>query len=569
MICEDCIPRVKCQCYESCHKSTCMDCVNKDVGVKQCPHGGEAFCSDCKPVEYCFNIGGDVCADCHSKSHDIVECYWQLLPPKLRQILPDFAKEVSIGNLAKFWHECTKFIGSDKEFDLKIYREIRQARVSSFVLAVDFLLKDNGNEAVYMMFYSGLLEEIDERGPDYTATIFEKKSKLQRGTILSIFFDCFHSMIIHTVSREKIVAFLHKELLSIECGLKGIGRLEDMLSKVQTSICEIHDIESISDTVYKKAIKDVYGNSMRLKISISNMDTGKKTEWSVYKDMTLGWWLKVYVIKCNDNSWLGGPQITPSTKYFRAVHKGKTIFFSSSGKKTLHEIGIQDGDEITLGGVDLGESSKGDHSAKTSSTKTGANKSKKSKKSSGSKKKKKLMDFPTPLLTEDQIEKKHRQTHSRAISRVLEELNPLLKEIRNRLNDLTSHKSAPKVRNPSCRKRIQPQEVLTPMIDDYIGGKAGKIAYPILVGEVSNLYKTSKSSNRSMFIDLHGLPKDEAVEKLDESLSVWVDTAMRGEYPWVIPVDIVCGGGSQILSGAVKDWIRRNCQVANRPKNFS
>ncbi|KAL7540296.1 hypothetical protein ACHAXR_010011 [Thalassiosira sp. AJA248-18] len=42
---------------------------------------------------------------------------------------------------------------------------------------------------------------------------------------------------------------------------------------------------------------------------------------------------------------------------------------------------------------------------------------------------------------------------------------------------------------------------------------------------------------------------------------------MRGEYPWVIPVDIVCGGGSQILSEAVKAWIRNNRQVANRPKN--
>ena len=152
---------------------------------------------------------------------------------------------------------------------------------------------------------------------------------------------------------------------------------------------------------------------------------------------------------------------------------------------------------------------------------------------------------------------------------MLEEVNPLLKEIRNHLNDLTIHKSAPKVRNPSSRKRIQPQEVLNLLTEDYLGGKAGKIAYPILVGEVSNLYKTSKSSARPMSIDLHGLPKDEAVEKLDESLSVWVDTAIRGEYPFVIPVDIVCGGGSQILSGAVKDWIRRNCLVANRPKSFS
>ena len=42
---------------------------------------------------------------------------------------------------------------------------------------------------------------------------------------------------------------------------------------------------------------------------------------------------------------------------------------------------------------------------------------------------------------------------------------------------------------------------------------------------------------------------------------------MKGAYPWVIPVDIVCGGDVQVLSEAVKGWIQSNRQVANRPKN--
>ncbi|KAL7538523.1 hypothetical protein ACHAXR_008615 [Thalassiosira sp. AJA248-18] len=153
---------------------------------------------------------------------------------------------------------------------------------------------------------------------------------------------------------------------------------------------------------------------------------------------------------------------------------------------------------------------------------------------------------------------------------IFEELGPLLKDIRNHLNDLTIEKSAPKVRRHKSAKKKETKETpLTLPAEETLGSKAGKIAYPILVGEVTNLYKTSKSFARApISIDLHGYSKDEALKKLDESLPVWVDTAMKGVYPWVIPVDIICGGGSQILSEVVHTWIHTNRRVANRPKGF-
>ena len=67
-------------------------------------------------------------------------------------------------------------------------------------------------------------------------------------------------------------------------------------------------------------------------------------------------------------------------------------------------------------------------------------------------------------------------------------------------------------------------------------------------------------------IDLHGCTKDQALSKLDEALVDWVDTAMKGEYPWVMPVEIGCGGGNQILSEVVEGWIRARKNVANAPK---
>ena len=43
---------------------------------------------------------------------------------------------------------------------------------------------------------------------------------------------------------------------------------------------------------------------------------------------------------------------------------------------------------------------------------------------------------------------------------------------------------------------------------------------------------------------------------------------MRGEYPFVVLVKIVYGGGSQILAEAVAGWIKQNKQVANAPKSI-
>mmetsp|Transcript_26186 Transcript_26186/g.45575 ORF Transcript_26186/g.45575 Transcript_26186/m.45575 type:complete len:94 (+) Transcript_26186:553-834(+) len=74
-----------------------------------------------------------------------------------------------------------------------------------------------------------------------------------------------------------------------------------------------------------------------------------------------------------------------------------------------------------------------------------------------------------------------------------------------------------------------------------LGGKASKSHIFVQVGEISNLYKTSKSAARNrnrqsthtvITIDLHGLPKVVALAKLDVPLPRWVDVAMTGEYPW-------------------------------------
>ena len=41
------------------------------------------------------------------------------------------------------------------------------------------------------------------------------------------------------------------------------------------------------------------------------------------------------------------------------------------------------------------------------------------------------------------------------------------------------------------------------------------------------------------------------LECLNSALLGLVDTAMTGSRPWVIPINIVCGGGNQIVSDVV------------------
>mmetsp|Transcript_2252 Transcript_2252/g.3565 ORF Transcript_2252/g.3565 Transcript_2252/m.3565 type:complete len:213 (-) Transcript_2252:35-673(-) len=206
-----------------------------------------------------------------------------------------------------------------------------------------------------------------------------------------------------------------------------------------------------------------------------------------------------------------------------------------------------------------------------------ATRKKSTKKKNGTvkQKKKKFQPTPAPSLTEEQLAEKHRQEHSRSMTPVFEELQPLLKVIRNHLNDLTIKKSAPKKRRPkNARKKVVPEEPATAssslslLAEDFLGGKAGKIMYSILVGE--GLYSTSKNPlpRAPITIDLHGCTREEATLVLDENLPIWINTAMRGEYPWIIPVDIICGGGNQILSDVVQHWIQNNRHVANRPKGF-
>jgi len=259
-----------------------------------------------------------------------------------------------------------------------------------------------------------------------------------------------------------------------------------------------------------------------------------------------------------------------SVKSLRVKYKDKTLFISGIGKKTPLDLGMKEDDvlEITIIQSTLtpSEPITNEQSKQQSPT----SKKKKNKKHKKSKKKR-----AQPIVIQ-KTEVELRGEHSKLLGKVYEEAEPTFKEIRQRLNAMNLERTKPKQRTSPSKATKSVEVVDNPLDDDQLlGGKAGKTQFIIQVGEVSNLYKTTKSSSigrgrrqDDTLIDLHGLTAEEAVYRLDKHLPSWIETAMKGIYPFVIPVKIVCGGGSQILAEVVENWIKQNDNVANAPKNM-
>jgi hypothetical protein len=139
---------------------------------------------------------------------------------------------------------------------------------------------------------------------------------------------------------------------------------------------------------------------------------------------------------------------------------------------------------------------------------------------------------------------------------------------------MTIVKSSPKVKLLIPKITLPLTEIVSM---EELSGKASKSHYIVQVGDVQNMYKSSKprrgchalsTNNRTKCIDLHGLTKTEAIECLNGQLPEWIDFAMHGHYPFVIPVEIICGCGNQILSEVVEQWIEANENVCNAPRNL-
>jgi hypothetical protein len=277
-----------------------------------------------------------------------------------------------------------------------------------------------------------------------------------------------------------------------------------------------------------------------------------------------------------------------SLRSLRLTYKGRTMFLSDFKNKTPKQLGMslqmtsQDReDEVIFVVIEPEEENAGggrDDAAAVQRQKTQSTKAKKKKSRAarnGSKVKKGQVRQDKPAMSVEDYKK----CHSMILTRLHEEAEPRLKDIRTKLNALDLERQPPKSKSKGGRKCTAKEEPIDhdALPESGVGGKAGRHHFVVQVGEVQNLYKTTKPSsahasshqNQSSVptLDLHGCTREEAIARLNESLEVWVDIAMRGYDPFVITAVIVCGGGSQVLSETAQEWIKSTSQVRNAPKN--
>ena len=176
------------------------------------------------------------------------------------------------------------------------------------------------------------------------------------------------------------------------------------------------------------------------------------------------------------------------------------------------------------------------------------------------------------ILEDADSEEYQRKKHSEKLGVVFEEAEPKLEEIRKKLNNLSIKRTKPKVKSKVAKSHEPKLPEDSNAITVELGSKAGRSLFVVNVGEVTNLYKTSKYYKHNplqptIILDLHGHSTEQALAVLNENLSIWIAKAMDGAYPFVIQVEIVCGKGNQVLSEVVERWIQCQKQVANAPQS--
>jgi len=242
---------------------------------------------------------------------------------------------------------------------------------------------------------------------------------------------------------------------------------------------------------------------------------------------------------------------------------GSDLYLTTSRKKTLKQLGIKEGDTCVCRYIKP-ESFSGE-SESTAVDDTPLNvKNKSFRRTRTSRRKFKGSSAATSPANQEPTTQQLKEAHSKSFEPVINELRPLLRPIRRNLDSLTLERTRPKEIRDTKLDSNDKENINNFSCTSESAAKAGKAVFPIVVGEESNLYKSFKSSYRrnsqsfkAISLDLHGMSKDEAEQALKKSLLKWIKLAMNGGDPWVIPVDIICGGGNQILREVVAAWIKR------------
>eukprot|EP00578_Thalassiosira_sp_NH16_P006686 CAMPEP_0181111228 /NCGR_PEP_ID=MMETSP1071-20121207/19159_1 /TAXON_ID=35127 /ORGANISM="Thalassiosira sp., Strain NH16" /LENGTH=436 /DNA_ID=CAMNT_0023195099 /DNA_START=1396 /DNA_END=2707 /DNA_ORIENTATION=+ len=220
---------------------------------------------------------------------------------------------------------------------------------------------------------------------------------------------------------------------------------------------------------------------------------------------------------------------------FRVKYMGKTMFLSSSGITSLHQLKITHRSFITVVEVKPPSQSTNAPVAKKDKQVSTKNIGNKSTKKGGKKSKKKRREGNN---YENKGHDHFKVEHSKRMSLVFEEVDATFKDIRTRLGSLVLKNMRPKDKDKSALRKRDSSGIKLDLPPEGVGGKAGKVLFPLLVGEVENLYVSTKKGNkqnlRTLSVDLHGCSGEDAIKMLDRKLASWVNTAHMGVHPFLI-----------------------------------
>lgn len=364
-----------------------------------------------------------------------------------------------------------------------------------------------------------------------------------------------------------------RTVLTHEDAMRNNGRCVkkvDMISESWSSekASRKHSNKSRKST----SLSDLQNLSEMVMVFKDDDETGKEVEMQVPRDVPLKQYLRQYAEDLSAS--VSRMQFAVTDE---ETGERKSIFASEMGRKTTEELRWT-GERVVVFVKHIQNSETTAEESNTNIPSQGANrKNRRRAKRSNKAKNQKKKQHAKKVESEEQKFEKCRLLHSRQISEVFAEASIQLTAIRRALDATNLERTLPKVRDRQSSKKVGKNDASVMSFCDFsgsVGGKAGIPRYMVRIGEIAHLYKTSKpialrrggaESRRRSSIDLHGLTRKEAIDALDEKLPSWVEDANTGGCPWVTTVEIVVGGGNQVLSEAVRQWIRRNDRVARAP----
>ena len=511
---------------------------------------------------------------------DINETHWHNFPEGTKTLFDTIPEVTTKGlndgmtGITTTWlSRCCTLMITDSSYDWNLWKTL----MSACIITSEFLVKGENSRAIILIFYIALIQESLAGGINdvYDWLVGTEGYKIHKcsGYLRGEFsfkamyerFTYFERAVENTRTATAMKVFLNTMLVNHPTNPDNWIKCTAQLRGKDLSNEPVHCFDTMEANP-----EDI----ITIKLTC---DGSRFFNMELYPSSTLSFVFNyAFAVSHCEYNLLANKRKTVNLRHFQSLAvlnltNGVTHYLATSNGKEVSDIGIKDGDifqvtyQLKTEDKDTEIVPLKSHSSSTKSKKTSNSKRLKQKRTTHT--------YATQELESDNL----MQLHSKSMESVLNDLRPKLKCIRDEL-------AANCLKNDPPKKRVSvvvgkekenslPDTSMSIPKEDTLG-KAGKSVYPILVGEASNLFKITQGLRRRLspiqvdLLDLHGCSRYKALGKLRKGLREWYDEAMRGEYPFVVSVDIICGKGQQVLSELVAQFIRDHPQVANRPKGM-